>query len=91
MYRAYKDISQKEMAKVIGITQQALSRIENGNSTNLITAKKIADYFGVGIDDIFLSKNTIINSKTKLDWWQYTIINRKKNDRNNGKKWNYTY
>lgn len=67
LYRAYKDISQKEMAKDIGITQQTLSRIENGNSTNLITAKKIADYFGVGIDDIFLSKNTIINSKTKLD------------------------
>lgn len=62
VYRAYKNVSQKEVAEAIGITQQTLSRIETTNNTNLNTAKKIADYFGVGIDDIFLDKNTINNS-----------------------------
>lgn len=63
VYRAYKNVSKKEMAEAIGITQQTLSRIETTNNTNLNTAKKIADYFGVGIDDIFLDKNTILNVK----------------------------
>lgn len=64
VYRAYKNVSQKEMAEAIGITQQTLSRIELTNKTNLSTAKKIADYFGVSIDDIFLNKNTILNGKS---------------------------
>lgn len=54
------------MAEAIGITQQTLSKIEKTNNTNLSTAKKIADYFGVGIDDIFLNKNTINNSKINI-------------------------
>lgn len=47
LYRAYKNVSQKEMAEAIGITQQTLSRIELTNKTNLSTAKKIAEYFGI--------------------------------------------
>lgn len=35
------------MAEAIGITQQTLSRIELTNKTNLSTAKKIAEYFGI--------------------------------------------
>lgn len=54
------------MAEAIGVTQQTLSRIETTNNTNLSTAKKIADYFGVGIDDIFLDKNTSITCKNLL-------------------------
>ena len=63
VYRAYRNVSQKEKAEAIGITQQTLSRIETTNNTNLNTARKIADYFGVGIDDIFIGKNTIITCK----------------------------
>ena len=58
-YRAMRNISQKELADAIGVTQQTIWRIEKLGTTNLITAKKIADYFKVGIDDIFLTKNTI--------------------------------
>ena len=54
-----KNISQKELAEAVGLTQQTISRAENSSAMSLTTAKKIADYFGVGIDDIFLSKNTI--------------------------------
>ena len=59
VYRAMKNISQKELAEAVGLTQQTISRAENSSAMSLTTAKKIADYFGVGIDDIFLSKNTI--------------------------------
>lgn len=61
--RAMKKISQKELAEAVGVTQQTISTAENTSRMSLTTAKKIADYFGVGIDDIFLSKNTRINCK----------------------------
>ena len=61
--RAMKNVSQKELAKAIGVTQQTISTAENTSRMSLTTAKKIADFFGVGIDDIFLSKNTRINCK----------------------------
>ena len=32
---------------------------------DLAKARKIAEYFGVGIDDIFLPSNTINNSKSE--------------------------
>lgn len=64
-YRAMRNISQKELADAIGVTQQTIWRIEKLGTTNLITAKKIADYFKVGIDDIFLTENTIINSNAR--------------------------
>lgn len=63
VYRAANNVSQKELADAIGVTQQTIWRIEKLGTTNLITAKKIADYFKVGIDDIFLTQNTIKNSK----------------------------
>ena len=59
LLRAYKGVSQKEVADAIGISQQTLSKVENSDNMNLKTAKKISDYFGVGLDDIFLNKNTI--------------------------------
>lgn len=61
IYRAMKNISQQELAEAIGVTQQTIGRVEKLGTTNLITARKIADYFGVGIDDIFLNKNTTLN------------------------------
>lgn len=56
--RAIKNISQKELAEAVGITQQTISSAENTSKMSLTTAKKIADYFGVSIDDIFLPNNT---------------------------------
>ena len=62
-YRNLKKVSQAELAEATGLAQQTVSRVEKLGTTNLITARKIADYFGVGIDDIFLNKNTIYNVK----------------------------
>lgn len=63
VYRAANNVSQKELAEAIGVTQQTIWRIEKLGTSNLITAKKIANYFKVSIDDIFLTDNTIENSK----------------------------
>lgn len=62
VYRAVNNISQKDLAEATGLSQQTISNAERTSIMSLTTAKKIADYFGVGIDDIFLSKNTINNS-----------------------------
>lgn len=61
VYRAIKNVSQQELADAIGVTQQTIGRIEKLGTTNLVTAKKIANYFGVRIEDIFLIKNTTLN------------------------------
>lgn len=61
IYRAIKNVSQQELADAIGVTQQTIGRIEKLGTTNLVTAKKIANYFGVRIEDIFLIKNTTLN------------------------------
>lgn len=61
IYRAIKNVSQQELADAIGVTQQTIGRIEKLGTTNLITAQKIANYFGVRIEDIFLNKNTTLN------------------------------
>ena len=55
VYRAIKNISQQELADAIGVTQQAIGRIEKVGTTNLVTAKKIANYFGVRIEDVFFN------------------------------------
>ena len=70
-----KNISQQELAEAIGVSQQTIGRVEKLGTTNLITARKIADYFGVGIDDIFLNKNTINNSKNRKNQVYKTINN----------------
>lgn len=70
-----KNISQQELAEAIGVSQQTIGRVEKLGTTNLITARKIADYFGVGIDDIFLNKNTIDNSKNRKSQIYKTINN----------------
>lgn len=62
-----KDISQKDLAKAVGLTQQTISKAENHSAMSLTTARKIAEYFGVGIDDIFLPSNTINNSKSEKE------------------------
>ena len=56
LYRVIKGVSQIEMANDLKLSQQTVSKIENGYSTNLKTAKKIADYFGKSIDEIFFNK-----------------------------------
>ena len=47
--------SRSKVAQQLGITPQLLGAIERGDRTpSLSLAKKIADYYGVSVDDIFL-------------------------------------
>lgn len=49
--------SRQIVAKDLDITPQMLGAIERGNRTpSLSLAKKIADYYGVSVDDIFFEE-----------------------------------
>ena len=49
--RAKKDMSQAELAEILGVTQQAVGRWEKElNMPDIETLKKIADYFHVTTD-----------------------------------------
>ncbi|KHO63394.1 SOS-response transcriptional repressors (RecA-mediated autopeptidases) [Thermoanaerobacter sp. YS13] len=60
--RTEKGISQNELAKALGLTQQAISAYENGlREPDLETLNKIANYFNVSIDYL-LGRTDIRNS-----------------------------
>ena len=68
------NLSQEKLSEHIGISQKALSKIENGNSfPRPATIEKIADFFNIEVKDIFIfstneDKNKIIkNIKNKID------------------------
>lgn len=49
--------SRPPIAKEIGITPQMLGMIERGERTpSLLLAKKIADYYGVTVEEIFFDE-----------------------------------
>lgn len=57
--RHRENLTQKELAKKIGISASAIAMYEIGARTPALkTAKKLADYFGVQIEDIFFSNVT---------------------------------
>ncbi|SFR03312.1 helix-turn-helix transcriptional regulator [Desulfoscipio geothermicus] len=48
------NVPRPEIAKQIGITPQMLGMIERGERTpSLLLAKKISDFYGVSVEDIF--------------------------------------
>lgn len=53
--RKEKGIRQEEFAKSMGVSRQTISSLENGRYNPSITlAYKIAKYFGMTIEDIFI-------------------------------------
>lgn len=52
--RVAKNISQRELAKAIGVSRNTINRIELGIVVpNLDTCKRICDYLGVTLDEVF--------------------------------------
>ncbi len=48
-------ITQDELAKAVGVTRQTIISLESGKyNASLQLAHRIAKYFGVGIEDIFI-------------------------------------
>jgi putative transcriptional regulator len=57
VYRAIRDITQEELAKELGVTRQTIIAIEkNKYDPSLLLAFKIAGFFKVNIEDIFIYK-----------------------------------
>lgn len=53
-YRKKHDISQDQLAKLMKVSRQTISSIENGRYNPSVTlAYKLASYFHVSIEDLF--------------------------------------
>lgn len=53
--RKEKKLSQAELADIVGVTRQTITSIETGKYiASLPLAYKIAKYFGLKIEDVFL-------------------------------------
>ena len=53
--RKARKISQEELARAVGVTRQTITSIEVGKYTaSLPLAHKIAVYFGLSIEEVFL-------------------------------------
>lgn len=65
-YRTEGKYRQKDLARKIGVTRQAYGFYESGMAKPpLDKAKKLADIFGVTIEDIFFSQTDELNSTNK--------------------------
>lgn len=52
--RTTKGIRQEDFAKMIGVSRQTISSLENGRyNPSIILAYKISKYFGLSIEDVF--------------------------------------
>lgn len=52
--RAIKNISQEELAKIIGVSRQTINAMEKGKyAPSTILALKLAKYFKKSVDEIF--------------------------------------
>lgn len=57
VYRAMGDLTQEELAKELGVTRQTIIAIEKEKyDPSLILAFKIAEFFKVQIEDVFIYK-----------------------------------
>ncbi len=55
VYRAMHDLTQEALARDIGVTRQTILAIEKGKyDPSLVLAYRIAKYFGVRIEDVFI-------------------------------------
>ena len=54
-YRKGRNLTQDDLAKEVGVTRQTIISLENGKYVaSLFLAFKLAQYFGVNIEDIFI-------------------------------------
>ena len=57
-YRQQKDMTQTQLASVFNVSEQAVSRWENGNTyPDISLLPAIADYFGISIDELMGMEN----------------------------------
>ena len=53
--RKERNIRQEEFARSMGVSRQTISSLENGRyNPSILLAHKIAKYFGLTIEDVFI-------------------------------------
>ena len=53
--RKERGIRQEDFAKALGVSRQTISSLENGRyNPSIMLAYKIARYFGMSIEDVFI-------------------------------------
>lgn len=53
--RNSRNIKQDELARLMGVSRQTISSLENGRyNPSILLAHKIARYFGMTIEEVFL-------------------------------------
>ena len=53
--RKERRIRQEDLAEAVGVTRQTIISLENGRyNASLLLAHRIASYFGLNIEDVFL-------------------------------------
>ncbi len=53
--RKTRGVRQDELAKVLGVSRQTISSLENGRyNPSILLAHKIARYFGLSIEEVFV-------------------------------------
>ena len=53
--RKQRGILQEDFAKTMGVSRQTISSLENGRyNPSILLAHKIAKYFGMSIEDVFI-------------------------------------
>jgi len=58
--RSEKGINQEELAKSLSVSRQTISSLENGRyNPSILLAFKIAKYFSMAIEDIFIYEEDI--------------------------------
>lgn len=54
-YRKEQKVTQEELAEAVNVTRQTIISLENGKyKASLVLAHKIAQFFGVTIEEMFL-------------------------------------
>lgn len=60
--RKSRGIRQEELANILGVSRQTIGSLENGRyNPSIILAFKIARYFGMSIEDIFIYEEEVDN------------------------------
>ncbi|KGF03045.1 helix-turn-helix transcriptional regulator [Anaerococcus lactolyticus] len=62
--RKQKGITQEELAKILEVSRQTVGSLENGRyNPSIILAFKIARYFEMAIEDIFIYEEENVNEE----------------------------
>gem|GEM_PF-371910 len=72
--RGKHGVSQTALAQAVGTTKRTIYSIETGNKDiHLSLARKLAAYFGCGIDDLFVSEDGAHTTADKAMWYVHVV------------------